>query len=202
MCGIVGISGINDRSLLKRMNDTLVHRGPDDDGFFVDSESKISLAMRRLSIIDLETGKQPISNEDENLWLVANGEIFNAPELKDRLLERGHRFKTHHSDVEVLLHLYEEKGPQLLKDINGMFAFVIYDKNKKLFFGCRDRIGIKPFYYTLKDGKFAFSSELKALLLLPWVSKDLDFDSLYHYVSLQFVPAPASIFKDIRKLEA
>ena len=202
MCGITGFSGFNDQELLKRMNNLLVHRGPDDEGYFFDTDSKVSLAMRRLSVIDLETGKQPMSNEDESIWLVANGEIYNSPELRTNLIDSGHRFKTHNSDVEVLLHLYEEKGPEMLSELNGMFAFVIYDKRKKVIFGCRDRIGIKPFYYALKNGKFAFASELKSLLLLPWVSKTINSNSLYHYVSLQFIPAPDSIFLDIKKLEA
>lgn len=202
MCGITGIVGFNDQELLKRMNNLLIHRGPNDGGYFFDVNSNVSLAMRRLNIIDLETGKQPMSNEDESIWLVANGEIYNSPELRKSLIISGHRFKTHNSDVEVLLHLYEEKGPQLLSELNGMFAFVIYDKRKKLIFGCRDRIGIKPFYYALKNGKFAFASELKSLLLLPWVSKTINFNSIYHYVSLQFIPAPDSIFSDIKKVEA
>ncbi|MDD5774557.1 MAG: asparagine synthase (glutamine-hydrolyzing) [Candidatus Omnitrophica bacterium] len=202
MCGITGFAGFTDRELLGRMNDAMIHRGPDDSGYFSDDSARVSFAMRRLAVIDLETGKQPLSNEDESVWVVANGEIFNAPELRERLISGGHRFRTRNSDVEVLLHLYEDTGPDFLHEINGMFAFVIYDKRKKLLFGCRDRIGIKPFYYALKDGKLAFASEIRPLLLLPWISRQIDFNSLYHYVSMQFVPAPRSIFCDIKKLEA
>lgn len=202
MCGIVGIIDRDNVHLLSAMNELLTHRGPNDSGSFVDKDNGVALAMRRLSIIDLEGGKQPMPNEDESLWVVCNGEIYNSPELRLRLAEKGHRFRTKNSDVEVLLHLYEEKGSELLNDLNGMYAFVIYDKAKKVFFGARDRTGIKPLYYTFKNGKFAFASELKCLLLLPWVSREIDFTSLNHYLSLQFVPAPQSIFNDIKKLQA
>jgi len=189
-------------ALLSKMNDLLIHRGPDDSGSFVDIDNSVALAMRRLAIIDIESGKQPMTNEDESLWVVCNGEIYNSPELRQQLLNKGHRLRTKNSDVEILVHLYEEEGTNLLHDLNGMFAFVIYDKKRGILFGARDRIGIKPLYYSNKNGKFAFASELKSLLLLPWVSKEIDFTSLYHYVSLQFVPAPDSIFHDIKKLPA
>jgi asparagine synthase (glutamine-hydrolysing) len=200
MCGIVGISGKVDTEMLRKMNSLLVHRGPDGSGEFIDQDRDFGFAMRRLSIIDLEKGMQPMANEDESLWVVCNGEIYNSPELRQKLIATGHLFRTNNSDVEVLLHLYEEKKEALLHDLNGMFAFVIYDQNRKMLFGARDRIGIKPFYYSLKDGKFAFASELKCLLDLPWVSRELNFQSLYHYMSLQFTPAPDSIFRDIKKL--
>jgi asparagine synthase (glutamine-hydrolysing) len=202
MCGIVGLTGIDDVHILSAMNDLLVHRGPDDKGEYVDREGGVALAMRRLSIIDLESGQQPMSNEDGRLWVVCNGEIYNAPELRRELEAQGHSFKTRNSDVEVLLHLYEEKGQDLLHDLNGMYAFVLYDKGKGVLFGARDRLGIKPFYYTCKKGRFAFASELKSLLLLPWIARDIDFTSLYHYISLQFVPSPDTIFRDIKKLSA
>jgi asparagine synthase (glutamine-hydrolysing) len=202
MCGIVGFSGLNDLDLLRKMNEALVHRGPDDRGEFCDKQKQIGLAMRRLSIIDLETGQQPMSNEDETLWVVANGEIYNFAELRSDLLLKGHRFKSHHCDIEVLVHLYEEKGFDMLKELNGMFAFVLYDSKNNIFFGARDRMGIKPFYYTHKNGCFAFASELKALLLLPHVGEDINQQSLYHYMSFQFIPAPATIFEDIKKLPA
>lgn len=202
MCGITGFTGFSDPELLERMNQALYHRGPDDQGYFYDNSSQVSLAMRRLSIIDIATGKQPMSNEDKNIWLVANGEIYNSPELRLELIKKGHRFKTYNSDVEVILHLYEEKGTQLIDELNGMFAFVIYDRTKRIIFGCRDRLGIKPFYYVSKDAKFAFASELKSLLLLPWVSKTINFNSVYHYISLLFIPAPETIYLDIKKLEA
>jgi len=200
MCGIVGFSGIQNIELLRKMNAALIHRGPDEAGEFIDSDKDIALAMRRLSIIDLETGQQPMSNENQTIWLVCNGEIYNFQLLRQNLLSKGHKFKTHHSDTEVLIHLYEDKGFDMLKYLNGMFSFVIYDKNKNLFFGARDRVGIKPFYYVRKDKIFAFASELKALLLLKNVSKQIDSQSLYDYMSFQFVPSPRTIFKDIKKI--
>jgi asparagine synthase (glutamine-hydrolysing) len=202
MCGIVGISGQFEIETLRKMNSQLIHRGPDGSGEFVDRSRDFGFAMRRLSIIDLEKGTQPMANEDESLWMVCNGEIYNSPELRQEMIAKGHLFRTNNSDVEVLLHLYEEKKEGLLQDLNGMFAFVIYDRSRNTLFGARDRMGIKPFYYSLKGGKFAFASELKCLLNLPWVSEELNFQSIYHYVSLQFIPAPESIFRDIKKLPA
>lgn len=201
MSGIAGFAGILNKDLLLKMNGTMTHRGPDDDGFFIDEQARVSLAIRRLSIIDLETGKQPLSNEDDTLWIVADGKIFNSPEMRSVLMKKGHRFKTNNSDIEVLLHAYEDKGVDMLTDLNGMFAFVIFDKKKRKLFGCRDRLGIKPLYYVMKNGSFAFASELKTLLCLPWVSRDLNLTSIYHYLSLLFVPAPESVFTDIRKVE-
>jgi len=202
MCGIVGLTHIDDHPFLSRMNKLILHRGPDDQGQYFDAENGVAMAMRRLSIIDLKSGSQPMTNEDESLVVVCNGEIYNSPELREQLINNGHNFKTINSDVEVLLHLYEDKGPDLLHDLNGMFAFVVHDKKKNLLFGARDRMGIKPFYYSHKSNRFAFASELKSLLVLPWISRDICFNSLYHYISLQFVPAPDSIFTDVRKLPA
>jgi asparagine synthase (glutamine-hydrolysing) len=202
MCGIVGLAQAKDFSSIPAMLSCLHHRGPDDEGVFKDADVEVAIAMRRLSIVDLGAGHQPMSNEDDSLWIVCNGEIFNAPQLRQRLESQGHPFKTSHSDTEVLLHLYEEKGESMLSDLNGMFAFVIYDKKRRRLFGARDRMGIKPLYYSKKDRRFAFASELKCLLALPWVSKDIRGESLYHYTSLQFVPAPHSIFQDIEKIPA
>ena len=202
MCGIVGLTDRNDFYLLQKMAKMLSHRGPDEQGEFIDNEHGVALAMRRLSIIDLETGKQPIPNEDGTIWVICNGEIFNSPELREYLLAKGHLFRTKNSDVEVLVHLYEEEGTNLVHQLSGMYAFVIYDKRNNIIWGARDRMGIKPFYYSQHNGRFAFSSELKSLLVLPWVSREIQMDSLYHYISLQFVPPPNSIFKDIRKLQA
>lgn len=202
MCGIVGIVGEHGQDLLGPMKDLLRHRGPDDQSEYWDPHWQVGLAIRRLSILDLAGGKQPMPNEDKSVWVVCNGEIYNSPELRLHLMSRGHQFMTTNSDIEVLVHLYEEKGKEMLKDLNGMFAFVIYDYRNKLLFGARDRMGIKPFYYVHKDGAFAFASELKSLLLLPNISREINFDSLNHYLSLQFVPAPDSIFSDIKKLQA
>ena len=202
MCGIVGLVGVNDQALVRRMNERLHHRGPDDSGEYHDDSQRVALAMRRLSIIDLAHGHQPMANEDNSLLVVCNGEIYNSPELRDGLKKRGHYLKTRNSDIEVLLHLYEEQGTDLLSVLNGMYAFVLYDKRHKILFGARDRVGIKPFYYGHKEGKFVFASELKSLLLAPWIARDLDPTSLSHYLSLQFIPAPATIFRDIKKLPA
>jgi len=182
------------------MNDSLIHRGPDDSGEFIDNDTQTALAMRRLSIIDLEGGHQPMSNEDGTIWIVFNGEIYNFPSLRRNLVAQGHKFRSDHSDTEVLIHLYEQVGSSMLSELNGMFALVIYDKNKRVLFGARDRMGIKPLYYVYKSGIFSFASELKALRLLKEVSSQLDYQSLYDYMSLQFVPAPRTIFKDIKKI--
>jgi asparagine synthase (glutamine-hydrolysing) len=200
MCGIVALSGFKEVNVLSAMSDLLTHRGPDDRGQLVNPDDGVALAMRRLSIIDLEGGHQPMANEDGTIWVVANGEIYNAPDLRPDLEARGHRFATTNSDTEVLLHLYEEKGPDLLEDLNGMYAFVIYDQARQLLFGARDRLGIKPLYYWTGTGRFACASELKALLLLPNVARQVNLQSLYHYLTLLYVPDEASIIQDLCRL--
>jgi asparagine synthase (glutamine-hydrolysing) len=200
MCGIVGIVGKQDGSWLSVMNGLVTYRGPDDAGEYRDASADVSLAMRRLSILDLAGGHQPMPNADETVWIVFNGEIYNSPEIRERLIGAGHSFNTLNSDTEVLLHLYEEKGEAMLDELNGMFAFVIYDRKRKRLFGARDRVGIKPFYYFKDAGLFAFASELKSLLALPAVSRDLDFQSLYHYMTLLFVPGERTIFSNIKRL--
>lgn len=202
MCGIAGLTAFNDEQLLKRMIDVMRYRGPDEYGQFCDRSAKVGLAMCRLSIIDLAGGQQPMANEDHSVYLICNGEIYNSPQLREDLLARGHQFRTHNSDVEVILHLYEECGTRLLAKLNGMFAFVLFDRKKRLLFAARDRMGIKPFYYAHQDGRLAFASELKSLLLVPWIRRTLSPKSLGHYLSLQYVPAPQSIFADIQKLPA
>lgn len=200
MCGIVGIVGKQDDSWLSVMNGLVTYRGPDDAGEYRDAPADVALAMRRLSILDLAGGHQPMPNADETVWIVFNGEIYNSPEIRQRLIETGHSFNTLNSDTEVLLHLYEEKGEAMLDELNGMFAFVIYDRKRKRLFGARDRIGIKPLYYFKEAELFAFASELKSLLALPAVGRDLDFQSLYHYMTLLFVPGERTIFSDIKRL--
>ena len=188
MCGIVGIAGQHDQEWVQRMNTVITHRGPDDHGEYRSPEGLVSLAMRRLSIIDLQSGHQPMSNADGSIWIVFNGEIFNAPEIRPGLERCGHRFVTSNSDTEVLLHLYEEKGPAALEDLNGMFAFVIHDKKRNVLFGARDRMGIKPLYCSKSNGRFAFASELKSLLTLPFIEREIDHQSLFHYMTLLYVP--------------
>lgn len=202
MCGIVGVAPRQPESLIRRMMDAIRHRGPDADGVFLDPEGMTSLGHVRLSILDISGGSQPMSSPDGRLRIVFNGEIFNAPELRARLESQGAVFRTANSDTEVLLHLYAAKSFEMLHDLNGMFSFAILDQARNILFCARDHAGIKPFYYSCRGGRFAFASELKSLLALDWVSRDLDEESLYHYLSLQFTPAPQSIFKDVRKLPA
>lgn len=200
MCGIVGIAGQQDPDWIRHMNSSIVHRGPDDGGEYVSRESSVSMSMRRLSIIDIQGGHQPMPNKDRTLWVVFNGEIYNAPEIRRRMEQRGEQFLTGHSDTEVLLHLYEEKGFSCLDDLNGMFAFVIHDRKQNLLFGARDRMGIKPLYYCSANGRFLFASELKALLTVPIIEREIDRQSLYHYMTLLYVPDEASIIKGVRRI--
>ena len=185
------------------MTETLVHRGPDDRGCYVDGA--VGLGMRRLAIIDVPGGHQPISNEDETVWIVFNGEIYNYRELYKNLAGEGHCFRTR-SDTEVILHLYEEEGRDCVQHLDGMFAFAIYDARPKgsapsgRLLLARDRVGKKPLYFCDRDGTLLFGSELKVLLKAPGVSRELDFEALHHYLSLLMVPAPWTIFRDIRKL--
>src|SRR5437762_12420553 len=166
MCGICGILYPGEeqrvqRDRLAQMNARIVHRGPDDEGFFV--ERNVGLAMRRLSIIDIRTGQQPISNEDESLWIVYNGEIYNHRELRSKLEARGHRYRTN-SDTETIVHLYEEYGRDCVQHLRGMFAFAIWDREKQSLFIARDRLGIKPLYYRLTGDSLLFGSEIKVIL--------------------------------------
>jgi asparagine synthase (glutamine-hydrolysing) len=182
------------------MNRLLAHRGPDDHGIYHDPANRVTLAMRRLSIMDLEHGQQPMANDDRSLVIVYNGEIFNAPDLRRQIEGRNHRFTTVNSDTEVLLKLYEEKQADMLADLNGMFAFVIYDRRRSLLFGARDPMGIKPLYYMKSPNRFTFASELKSLLIGPAVTRELDAASLFHYLTLRFVPGEQTIFKGMSRL--
>jgi asparagine synthase (glutamine-hydrolysing) len=200
MCGIVGIAGQHDVDWVRRMNSAIIHRGPDAEGHYQSPDGLVSLAMRRLSIIDLQGGHQPMHNEDGTIYVIFNGEIFNAPQIRLWLQERGHQFVTTNSDTEVLLRLYEEKGLSLLGDLIGMFAFVIHDQRRKLLFGARDRMGIKPLYYWQSGGRLAFASELKCFLSLPFVEREIDEQSLYHYMTLLYVPNEASMIRGVHRL--
>ena len=150
--------------ILKKMTDTIVHRGPDEAGFFDDDN--INLGMRRLSIIDVDSGQQPIHNEDKSLWLVANGEIYNYIEIREDLLKKGHDFHTHHSDIETIVHLYEEYGLDFPNKMNGMFAFALWDKNQQKLILGRDRMGVKPLFYSLQDSEIIFGSEMGVVYAL------------------------------------
>ncbi len=200
MCGIFGYSNIknNGETLLRAMANQQIHRGPDSEGYFTDGT--MGFGLRRLSVIDLATGNQPISNEDKSIWVVCNGEIYNYRELCESLKEKGHRFYTK-SDVECLVHLYEEYGIDFLRQLNGMFGLALYDAKKQCLFIARDRLGIKPLYYSAESGSFLFASELRSLLATGLVSKDLDWNALSIYLDMMYIPTPLSPFKKITKLQ-
>ena len=201
MCGIAGLltnKNIPQREeILENMLRCITYRGPDDQGEYLDEQ--VALGMRRLSIIDLDTGHQPIANENESLYLVCNGEIYNYREIREELRKKGHYFRTG-SDVEVILHLYEEMGEELLSRIDGMFSFALWDKKLgKLMVG-RDRMGIKPIFYYHHNGIFAFGSEIKSILKVPGINKDIDPLAIFDYFSYNYIPAPATAYRKIRKL--
>jgi asparagine synthase (glutamine-hydrolysing) len=194
--------GAVDRDALLAMTAALRHRGPDDDGFYVEQGEDgtgVGLGFRRLSIIDLETGDQPIANEDGSVQIVFNGEIYNFPELRRELQSRGHRFATA-ADTEVIVHLYEEEGPRCVGRLNGMFAFALWDAKARELLLARDRFGKKPLYYAEVDGGLLFASELKALLPHPRCPRELDLDAFSRYLALEYVPTPFSIFAGVSKL--
>jgi asparagine synthase (glutamine-hydrolysing) len=202
MCGICGVvaaerEGAPDLEAVARMSGRLVHRGPDDDGLF--HEGPVALAARRLSIIDLDHGHQPIENEDRSAVVVQNGEIYNYRELKRELEGRGHSFATD-CDTEVLVHLYEEHGDEFVERLRGMFAIALWDKRRRRLLLARDRFGIKPLYYREAGGGLAFASELKAMLELPGFSREIDPRAVSAYLAFNSIPAPLTIFTEARKL--
>jgi len=222
MCGICGKLRIDGRpveeGLLRKMNSVLSHRGPDDEGIYLSSKQKapqydlpdlrgrqsskveIGLGHRRLSIIDLsEAGRQPMSNEDKTVWMVFNGEIYNFQSLRAELEKKGHRFSSQ-TDCEVVIHLYEEEGVEGVKKLAGMFAFAIWDERSRMFFLCRDRLGIKPLVYYWDKGTLIFASEIKGILQDPGIPREIDWDALGLYLTFNFIPAPDTIFKGIKKL--
>ena len=201
MCGIAGIvtKRENKKEIIEGMSKRIEHRGPDGEGYFFDGD--VALAHRRLSIIDLSTGNQPMFNEDDTIVTVYNGEIYNYVELRDELVASGHKFKTK-SDTEVLLHGFEEWHTDLPKHLRGMFAFAIYDKNTKELFLARDNFGIKPLYYTMMNDTFMFASEVKAFLDTPDFKKELNEDILGAYLEFSFVPTNETFFKGVYRLDA
>ena len=211
MCGICGKISIKGESvssdLITRMMGSLVHRGPDDEGSYFksvktngDSKITIGLGHTRLSIIDLSAdGRQPLTNEDETLWLVFNGEIYNHPTLRQDLLDRGHRFRSE-TDTEVILHLYEEKGIDALQDLNGMFAFALWDEPKQRLYLCRDRLGIKPLIYYQDNSCLVFASEIQALLEDKGIPRVMDREALILYLTFNYIPAPFTIYQGTKKL--
>ncbi|MFK7886876.1 MAG: asparagine synthase (glutamine-hydrolyzing) [Gammaproteobacteria bacterium] len=202
MCGIHGVMALGGSAPvsaadLRRMGEVAAHRGPDDFGDLI--EGPLGFGMQRLSIIDVEGGHQPIYNEDRSVVVVCNGEIYNFQTLRSDLTARGHTFSTN-SDVEVIVHLYEEYGDACIEHLRGMFGFALWDiKRQRLLLG-RDRTGIKPLYFCVKDNRLAFASEAKSILALPWVSRALNHEALPHYLHLGYVPAPWSMFEGIEKL--
>lgn len=199
MCGIAGILSQDKRQVITKMTESLYHRGPDEHGYYHDDF--ISLGHQRLSIIDLASGRQPISNETGTLQLICNGEIYNSPELKKQLLSSGHVFKTS-TDVEVILHLYEEYGRSCVQHLRGMFAFAVWDKEKRTLFIARDHMGQKPLFFCQGKNFFAFASEVKGILASGLIEPKLDLEGLWHYVSLRYLPDRYTLFKGIQKLPA
>lgn len=207
MCGISGVYNFknaretNEREMVQ-MSDKLVHRGPDSAGVYISPDRRVGFGFRRLAIIDLSpSGNQPMTNEDGTVWIVFNGEIYNFQEIRGELLKKGHVFKSK-SDTEVIIHSYEEYGFDCVKRFNGMFAFAIWDEKKKIFFGARDHIGIKPFYYGIQNGVFYFASEIKGILVHPSFKKEIDESKIPLYLTFASLPAPYTLFKDVKKLPA
>ncbi len=200
MCGIAGFAGDGSHNDLKAMTTALAHRGPDAEDFFNDRESSVYLGHRRLSIIDLQDGAQPMSTADNELVIVFNGEIYNHVALRKELEDRGHRFISHHSDTEVLLHGYREWGRRMPEKLNGMWAFALFDKKAQQLFLSRDRFGKKPLYYTLQNKAFVFASELSALTIHSRVDASLSSGMLKKYFAYGYIPAPGSVYERIYKL--
>src|SRR3974390_2502711 len=208
MCGIAGIletSGPVDQSVLARMTNALRHRGPDDEHYYFSTDRaggpSVGLGFRRLAIIDLSGGRQPMCNEDGSIWIVCNGGIYNYSDLRKELVAKGHQFRTN-CDVESLVHLYEDLGADCVKRANGMFACAIWDSRNDSLFLARDRLGKKPLYYRDAPAQFLFGSEVKALLQHPQCPRELDSRTLSKYLAYEYVPSPHSIFKGIHKLPA
>ena len=204
MCGICGIfeperKTAIDCAVLKRMADTMAHRGPDDDGYY--SNPGIGLGFRRLSIIDLAGGHQPLSNEDGKIWIIFNGEIYNFEELNRRYLSTGHQFRTR-SDTETIVHLYEELGEACFAELRGMFGLALWDGRKQKLFLARDRVGKKPLFYFWDGRRLVFASEIKTLLAAGGIPREMDVEAFSDYFSFQYIPAPKTIYRHVRKLRA
>lgn len=205
MCGIAGMFGPEGsmstdhrRETIAQMCRVIEHRGPDEDGFHIDGG--LAMGMRRLSIIDLFTGRQPISNEDGSIWIVFNGEIYNFKELRDDLIRRGHTFETG-TDTEVIVHLYEDEGENCVDRLRGMFAFAIWDKRERKLFIARDRVGVKPLHYCITGETLVFASEIKSILQHPGVTREVNLEAISDFLTFGYVPDPASAFRGIFKLE-
>lgn len=202
MCGIVGLVGQQEEDWIQKMNQVQFHRGPDDFGMYKSANELVSLGMRRLSIIDIEGGKQPMQSSCGNYTIVFNGEIFNAKHLREKIKDKGAKFYTSHSDTEVLLNYLIIYGVESLNKFNGMFSFCFYDKKNNKLLCARDENGIKPFFYVTKKNHFAFASEIKSLRELPFITSDLNYDCISDYISLQYCTGENTIFSDIKRLPA
>jgi asparagine synthase (glutamine-hydrolysing) len=200
MCGIAGFVGLGNRDDLISMTRALEHRGPDGEGIYEDETARVFFGHRRLAIIDVAGGRQPMLNEDRTIVVIFNGEIYNHVSLRKELISRGHIFRSDHSDTEVLVHGYEEWGENLPTRLNGMFAFAIYDKPRQRIFLARDRFGEKPLYYSLRSELFAFSSELTGILCHSRASRSLDIRSVQKYFAHGYLPAPNALYEQCRKL--
>jgi asparagine synthase (glutamine-hydrolysing) len=208
MCGIVGIyeyavnaPGVTE-SLIMAMRDQMTHRGPDDAGVYLTPDRRVGLGHRRLSIVDLSpAGHNPMPNEDETVWITYNGEIYNHEKLREKLIKSGHRYRSR-TDTEDIIHLYEERGLDFVHDLEGDFAIALWDENRSRLVLARDRIGVNPLYYTVQNGRLIFASEIKAILEHPAISREIDEQSLYHYLTFLTTPAPATLFAGINKLPA
>ena len=204
MCGIFGVYNYKgnqpiDIKLFKESTSLISHRGPDGEGFFFEQKYGIGFGHRRLSIIDLSTGDQPMCNEDNSVWLIFNGEIYNYLELRKYLISKGHIFKTK-SDTEVIIHAYEEFGEEFPNKLNGIFAFAIWDSKKNILFLARDHFGVKPLYYSIDNEKIVFASELKSILHYTKAQRDINIEGLNLCLTFRHIPSPKTLIKGIEKL--
>ncbi len=200
MCGIAGALGPKAHDVVVQMTRALVHRGPDGEGFF--RSPGVALGHRRLSIVDLEGGAQPIANESNDIQLICNGEIYNSPELRERLIEQGHQFRTN-TDVEVIIHLYEEYGERCVEHLRGMFAFAIWDEKRGRLMLARDHLGQKPLFFSQIGNHILFASEVKSILAAKMEAAEVDLEGLWHYVSLRYMadqPLCSKVFANFRQL--
>lgn len=193
MCGICGFAGFEDRELIQKMCDSIAHRGPDDKGYYFGEN--VTLGHTRLSIIDLGSGHQPIHNENEDVWVVFNGEIYNYRELTTLLRKKGHSFYTD-SDTEVIMHAYEEYGLKFVEQLDGMFSLAIWDERKRCLILARDRIGKKPLYYVEIGDSILFSSEIKSILEFQEIKREVNLKLLSHYLSCRFTPNSATLLME------
>src|SRR5690242_11547274 len=199
MCGICGSTRDPDGSSVAAMKAHLLHRGPDDEGIYRDEDTGLTLGVRRLSVIEVAGGHQPVSNEDGTVWAMLNGEIYNHPALREHLLARGHEFRSR-ADTEVLVHLYEEYGDSLVHALDGMFAFVLWDARRRRLLLARDRFGEKPLFYHEENGVLTFASELTALLEGARISRELDPEAIDSYFVFGYVPGPGSMVPGVKQL--